>query len=338
MNREVKKILVVIGLIGSLIFLFQNIDLARAKDADYPTKPIEFYISMTAGGTSDTVTRALLNAASKHLGQPFVPINKLGGSGAIAIMTVRLAKPDGYTLGLHGPSTAFILPLSEGAPFKDIADYTWIMNFGTYVWPLIVRDDAPWKTFKEFIEWAKKNPRAAKIGITAAKTADCKGLVMWQIEQREKVEFTYLPFRGSPEVLSAILGGHINVWSSTLDIPMVSYIKEGKFRILAYLGQKKIPGYEDIPSTEQLYGLKCGDLLAIYGPKDLPNFVLRKLENAFTKAVKDPDFVRVMNLMYMPIMFMDSATLTKYANETFLNTSKIYEKVKAEEAKEKERK
>ncbi len=335
MKRKVKKIAAIVGVLGLWLGLLSNTQPAGGKEAEYPAKPIEFYITMSAGGTTDLASRAIINAASKHLGQAFIPINKVGGQGTIAVMAVKTAKPDGYNLGVISSSTAFVPPFSEGAPYTDLKGFTWIMNFGTYIWPLIVKGDAPWKNWQEFIEWAKKNPRGTKVGITGAKTADYKGLVLWQVEKREKAEFTYLPFKGSPEVLSAILGGHINLYASTIDTTTMSYVREGKLRLLAYSGIYKVRGYEDIPSLQELYGYKIPDLLAVYGPKGIPENRLKKLEDAFAKAVKDPEFIRVMDSMYIPVLYMDRANLNKFVEEWFSKTAKIYEGVKAEEAKEK---
>jgi tripartite-type tricarboxylate transporter receptor subunit TctC len=335
MTRKTKGILVIIGLLGPWFFLLQNIDLAMAKDPEYPTKPIEFIIGYSPGGTTGLVSRAITKAASKHLDQPLIPITKAGAGGIIAATAVMTAKPDGYTIGVIPSSTAFVPPFSEGAPYKDLKGFTWIMNFGTYIWPLIIRGDAPWKNWKEFIEWAKKNPRATKIGITGAKTADYKGLILWQVEKKEKAEFTYITFKGSAEILSAILGGHINFYGSTVDVSTMSYVKEGKLRILAYSGIYKVPGYEDIPSLQELYGFRIPDLLAIHGPRGLPDYVVKKLEDAFAKAIKDPEFLELMDRMHMPVLYMDSATLVKYVEEWFSKTAKIYEEVKGKEAKEK---
>ncbi len=335
MSQKVKKILVIMGLLGAWPFFMPNIDLAGAKDPDYPTRPIEFYINMSAGGSTDLASRAFIDAVSKHLGQQIIPVNKPGGSGAIAAMAVKTAKPDGYTLGNMTTSTAFVVPFSDGAPYKDHSGFTWIANFGTYVYPLIVRGDAPWKNWKEFIEWARKNPKATKFGTTGGKSVDYKALVMWQIEKQEKVDFTYLAFKGSPEVLSAILGGHINMYGSTVDASTLAYVKEGKLRILAYTGANKAPDYPEFPSTKELYGFEVPDLLAVYGPKGLPGYVVKKLEDACAKAVKDPDFIKGMTRMDMPVLYMDKGTLVKYMDEMFSRTAKIYEKVKLEEAKEK---
>jgi tripartite-type tricarboxylate transporter receptor subunit TctC len=196
-----------------------------AKDPDYPTKPITFFITMGVGGTTDLAARAFIGIAAKQLGQPFVPVNKPGAGGTHAAMAVMSAKPDGYSLGVASPSTVFLAPFSDESPYKDLSGFTMIVNFGNFVYPLLVRTDAPWKTWQEFIEWARKNPRAAKIAITGARSVGSQGNIFWQIEKREQVEFTYIPFKSSAEVLSAILGGHITIFASTVDASTIPYLQ-----------------------------------------------------------------------------------------------------------------
>jgi len=330
-----KRIMFILGLVGSWVFLLGTSNLAWAKDPDYPVRPIELYLPMSAGGSTDLASRALINAANKHLPQPIVPINKPGGGGTIAAMAVKTAKPDGYALGTITMSGALTPPFSEQPPYKDLNCFTWIVNFGTFVFPVIVKNEAPWKTWREFTEWARKNPRATKLGITGSKYSDYKALVLWQVEQQEKAKFTYIAFKGSAEVLSAILGGHINVYGSTVDAATMPYVQKGDLRIIAYLGNNKVKGYEDIPSTKDLYGIEIPDLLAIIGPQGLPDQVVKKLEEVFAKAVKDREYVEVMNRMHMPVIYMDRVTLKKQIDEAFAYTAKAYEKLKEEEAKEK---
>jgi len=334
MSRELKRMLVIVMVLGSWLVLFQNIDIAGAGDPDYPTKPIDFYISIGAGGSTDLACRAIIDAASKHLGQSFTPINKVGASGAIAAMTIKTAKPDGYTIGACTPSTIFIVPFKEGAKY-DYADFTWIQNFGSYVFPLVVRGDSPWQTWDELIAWARKNPRGVKIAISGARFLDYKGLVLWQIEQKENVEFTYLTYKGTHDAQGALLGGHISIMAMSIIPTTRSYLETGKLRILAYLGKNKAPGYENLPAANEVYGFGIPDFLAVYGPKGLPDYAVRKLDRAFSKAVKEPSFIKAMNRMNMPIVYMDHDTLTKYLAETFSKTAKLIEQVKAEEARKK---
>ncbi len=327
--------LMIMGTFGLCTFLFQSIDLTLAKDPDYPTKPITCYIAFGAGGTTDLTSRAFIEATAKYIGQPFIPVNKPGAGGTLTAMAVMSAKPDGYSVGIASPSNVFVAPFSDESPYKDLSGFTMIANFGNYVYPLMVRTDAPWTTWKEFIEWVRKNPRAAKIAITGAKSVASQGFVLWQVEQKENVQFTIIPQKSSAEILSSTLGGHVTMYGSTVDPSTVPYLKEGKLRILSYLGKDKVPGYENIPSIYEMYGFAIPNLLGIFGPKGLPDYVLKKLDDAFAKAVKDPDFVSVMNRMYTPIVYMNRAQMNKYIDETLPKTGEIIKALKAEEAKEK---
>lgn len=334
MKKAVKKILVIImGVIGLCFFLFPSGDLAMAKDPDYPTKPITCYISFGAGGTTDLTSRAFIGAAGKYLGQPFIPVNRAGAGGTHTAMAVLTAKPDGYTIGTITASSAFMAPFWEETPYKDLSGFTMLVNFGFYSYPLLVRADAPWKNWQEFIEWARKNPRAAKISLTGAKSTASQALVLCQVEKQEKVEFAYIVFKGSAEVFSALLGGHITMYTSSADAACMEYIKEGKLRILSYLGSEKLPGYENIPSTQDMYGASIPNILGLFGPKGLPDYVLKKLDVAFAKAVKDPDFVNFMNRAVTPVVYMDRFQLQKHVEETFPKVREIVKVLQAEEAK-----
>jgi tripartite-type tricarboxylate transporter receptor subunit TctC len=336
MKKGLKKILVIlIGIIGLCFFPLQTSDLANAKDPEYPTKPITCYIAFGAGGTTDLTSRAFVGAAAKYIGQPFIPVNRPGAGGTLMGMAVLNSKPDGYTVGTITASSAFMAPFGDDSPYKDLRGFSMLVNFGFFSYPLLVRADAPWKTWQEFIEWARKNPRAAKVSLTGAKSTASQALVLWQVEQREKVEFAYIVFKGSAEVFSALLGGHITMYTSAADAACMDYIKEGKLRILSYLSKEKVPGYEHIPSLHDLYGYSLPNLLGLCGPKGIPEYVLKKMDDAFAKAVKDPDFVNFMNRAVTPVVYMDRTQMEKYVDETFRKAGEIVKILKTEEAKEK---
>jgi tripartite-type tricarboxylate transporter receptor subunit TctC len=331
MMGGIKRILFVIYFLVCL-FLFQNINFVHAKDTDFPIKPIEVILTQGAGGSSDLTMRSLAKSASTILGQPIVIINKPGGNGSIAYRMVRIAAPDGYTLG-NLPGGGLMNAFGEQPSFNSPKDFTYIMSFARYVYVLLIKNDAPWKNWDDFINWAKKNPRATKLGVTGAKSVDYKAFNMWQIGKRENAEFTHIVFKSSADMLSSLLGGHINLFASTIDASAMSYIKEGKLRMLAYIASQKIPGYENIPSLEDLYGVKYPNFIGYGGPRGIPAPVVKKLQDSFREAMKDPEFIGVMNRMAMPIWYMDSVTMTKAAEEGFAETAKIIERVKAEEGK-----
>ena len=101
MRGKVERILITMGVLGSWFFLLQGVNFVQAKDEEYPTKPITFYIHDAPGGASNDGARALIEATNKYLGQPFIPINKPGGGGTVSAMTVMNSKPDGYALGTY---------------------------------------------------------------------------------------------------------------------------------------------------------------------------------------------------------------------------------------------
>ena len=321
--------------IGVWIFLFFSPDLVKAKDPDYPTKPITFYIPYAAGGSTDVAVRPLLEAVGKHLGQPIIPVSKPGGSATIGAMAVMNAKPDGYTLGAHAGAHIYTLPHMEECPYKDLSGFTFIMNYGKYIFPIIVRSDAPFKTWKEFIQWARQNPRAAKTGLVGGKVQTPQGWAMWEVEQKEKVEFAYIVFKSSTESLSALLGGHTNLDATACSPSSMEYVKQGKLRILVYVTKEKAPGYEDIPSLQELYGIAATTYMGVWGPKGLPNYALQRLDEAFAKGVKDPHFIDVMNRMYTPVVYMSRAELNRDVNEMFQKGAKMLKILRAEETKEK---
>jgi tripartite-type tricarboxylate transporter receptor subunit TctC len=158
---------------------------------------------------------------------------------------------------------------------------------------------------------------------------------LWQVEQQERVEFTYIVFTGSAESLSAMLGGHINLEAMSLFPTKIPYLKEGKLRIIAYITKQKMTDYENIPSLEELYGVVAPSFMGVWGPHGLPNYVLEKLDDAFAKGVKDPNFIDVMNRMYTPVVYMNRAEVNKEVREKFQKTGQKLKILRAEETKEK---
>ena len=125
------------------------------------------------------------------------------------------------------------------------------------------------------------------------------------------------------------------MYAGAFDVTSAPFVKEGKMRILLYWGSEKAKGYEDVLSVKELYGLINPNLLGAFGPKNLPEYVLKKLDDAFAKAAKDPNFVSVMERMYMPVDYMDRAQIEKFVKEMLPEVGRIMEGLKAEEAEQK---
>ena len=303
-----------------------------AKDPSYPDRPINYLLPYGAGGIVDLISRAFIDTAGKYLGQTFVPINRPGGAGTVAAMAIATSKPDGYTLGTCTASQCLIAPSDPQTPYRNLDGFTFIMNFGGNTHGYISRSDAPWKTWKEFIEWTKKHPGDVKVGITGAQYNNYSGLLLSQVEKKEKVKFTFIPFKSGSEIMTALLGGHIALFGTAIDPNAMEFVKAGKARLLATY-DVKLPGYEDVPTLTQFQYLPAGltpHLLGVFGPKGLPNPIVEKLEGVFTKAAKDAEFVKIMNKMYVPAIYMNRKEMNAYIGTAFKEYGQMIKKVREE--------
>lgn len=333
MKRNVSKIFIITAV--SWLFLFYGISLVEAKDPDYPTKPINFIIPWAAGGPTTEVTRPFLEAASKVLGQPFVILNKPGGAALLGATQVLNAKPDGYTLGLFTAGHVTIAPHIEDTPYRDLSGFTIIDKFISYPQAFTVRGDSPYKSWQDFIKWAKNNPRAAKICFPSSKTKSPQGLVMWQIERKEGVEITYMVPQGTAEALTLLLGGHITGDFMALNPTKLQYVRDGKIKILTYATPHKNLGFENIPSLGELYPdiYPFDAVMGIWGPKDLPAYVMKRLEDAFSKAVSDHSFIEMANRLCLLVSYKNSVEFGKDIYKESLKAKEIIDKLREEEEK-----
>jgi tripartite-type tricarboxylate transporter receptor subunit TctC len=281
--------------------------IVSAQDK-YPTKPINFFVGFPAGGTTDVCARPLVAAASKILGQPIVVVNKPGGASAVAAATLKLEKPDGYTIGILSTG-ALLSQHMRKVPYDTAKDFTPIMQYAVYLYGLVVRPDSSWNTFKEFIEYAKANP--GKIRYSTAGPGSPQHLVMERLALKEKIKWTHIPFEGGAPAVSALLGGHVEASSQTTE--WKKHVEAGRLRLLAVYGEKRMIDFPDVLTLVELgYEIVAPSLICVVGPKGLPPQVVETLHGAFKKAMEDPDFIKVSRQLDQPSIYRGPAELGKH--------------------------
>jgi tripartite-type tricarboxylate transporter receptor subunit TctC len=301
-----------IGVAGAVcflitIFMLAMPSLAPAQDK-YPSKPINFVIGYPAGGTTDICARALVTAASKILGQPVVVVNKPGGGSALAVALLKNEKPDGYTIGVLA-SGAVLSQHMRKLPYDSARDFTPIMQYGVYLYGLVVRTDSPWKTYKEFIDYAKANP--GKIRYASAGVGTPQHLVMEQLALAEKVKWTHVPFEGGTQLSTALLGGHVEAISQTTE--WKKHVQAGRLRLLAAYGEERLESFPDVPTLLELgYKITAPSLISIIAPKGLSPQVVDTLHVAFKKSIDDPDFIKMGNQLDQPRLYRGPQDLAKH--------------------------
>lgn len=261
----------------------------------YPTKPITFIVIFAAGGGGDLSGRAVCKVAEGILGQSIIVENKPGGAGVIGANLIAKAKPDGYTIGGLTFSPAIYVPHLREVPFKTKEDFSFICQYAEYTEAFVVRTDAPWKTFKDFIEDARKNP--GKLTYTTPGAKSSQYILIEQIAQIENVKLRHVPLASDAEMATAVLGGHVD---SGLIAAIAPHIRSGALRGFWVDTEERWKVLPDIPTIKQLgYNVEKPHWIGVAGPKGIPGEILQKLEKAFEKAAGDPSVHKILEQIYM---------------------------------------
>jgi len=308
MSKKLLGVLVVVAVIFSPAFwVFAS---------DYPAKPVTLIIPYPAGGSTDVTGRVLAPVVKRHLGQPVIVENKGGGGGTVGPNLVISKPPDGYTIGIMASTTVTISWHMGKMNFNPIEDVKHIMRYSGYLYGFVVRADAPWKTFNDYVKYAKENPGKVTYGTPGMGTGP--HLAMEMIAFATGIRLTHIPYKGGAECNSALLGGHVDsVSDSTSWAPLVD---AGKFRLLTIYTASRSARYADVPTLKELgIDIVFPSPLEFMGPKALPQPIVQKLHDAIKKSLDDPEY---------------QAALKKYDMQTtYLNSEDCEKAVRAESEK-----
>lgn len=298
-----------IFLFGVLLFLIPSLSLAQ----QYPTKPISYLVNRAPGGTQDLASRALVKAAEKFLGQPFIISNNGGGGGSVAMGILAKERPDGYHLAGHSTTALISIPQMRKTPYK-LEDFVPICRFGVPQNGICVKSDSTWKTLKEFVDYAKSNP--GKVNYSTGGAGTSYHLAMEYIAKQEGIKWTHVPFPGSMPALTALLGGHVPIQSGSTEF--IPYVQAGTLRLLAVQGEERMKKFPNVPTMRELgYDYVSDVIFMISAPKGIPPLILKKLEEAFRKATEDPEFIQVMDKIDIDVSYRNSAETKKFLEEAY---------------------
>lgn len=277
----------------------------------YPSRPINLLVGFAPGGSLDTTMRMLTKKAEKYLGQPFAVDNNGAASGAVALGIVAKAKPDGYQL--VGCTSVGLVGIPQFRPVTyKLSDFTPIMAYAAPESGLLVKGDAPWKTMKEFIEYAKKNP--GKVTYSTNGIGTTQDMAMKYVAKKEGIKWAVVPFQGQSEALTALLGGHVTASSNSADLG--DYFKEGKLRLLATHGEARMKAYPNVPTFRELgYEYVNPTRFMIAAPKGTPQSIITQLDEAFSKAVTDPEFVAMMGRLKTEVFYRHPQQMASWLEE-----------------------
>lgn len=307
MKKAMFKDLVYAFILLSLIFASFNSSWAAEKK--YPSRTIEIICSMPPGGPIDLLARMVSTRFEKEFGIPVVTVNKPGGGGSLAGEMLAKAPTDGYTLALMA-ETSILMPILLKEATFSLKDFNVIgqinEGFATF---FIVHPDSPWKTFKEFIDYAKQNP-GVRCGQPPNTTTTA--IKFSYINKASKLGLVGVPFKSDPETFAAILGKHVPIAAVGVG-GLKGLVEAGKIRVLfSFYPAAEIGLDPAIPDYKTFFGEEPMDFPAhLWVPAKTPIETVKILRSALEKVVKSSEFQSDLRKIQLKPYFKDGDIIMK---------------------------
>ena len=281
-----------------------------AHAQQFPTRPVTLIVPWPPGGSTDIGMRALAAATEKHLGQPIVIENRPGAAGTLGPSNMAAsARPDGYTVA-QLPITVFRLPFIQKTTFDPTKDFTYIIHITGYTFGVVVKADAPWKTFDELIAYARANPGKLNYGTPGAGSS--LHITMEQIAKMKGIKWTQVPFKGVAESMNALLGGHIDVAADSTG--WAGAVEGGQARLLVTWGAGRTKNWPNVPNLKDIgIDLVSNSPFGIGGPKGMDPAVVKILHDAFRKGMEEQSYKDSMAKLDQEAYYLDTAAYHAFA-------------------------
>ena len=258
---------------------------AWSEEKPYPAHQINYMVCFDPGGQSDREARRQQPLLEKLLGQKVIVDYKIGGGGALGWRALTKAKPDGYTFAGFNIPHVILQPLQQDVGYKT-EQINPVFIFHKTPLALAVLETSPFKTLKDLVDHAKKNPFLVSVGGSGAYTG--YHMATLRFEKMIGTRLTYVPYTGAAPQMTSFLGGHIvAVFGASDDLTRY----RDTIRVLGFATENRFPGFPDVPTLkEQGFDMVEGIDRGIAVPPNTPANVIKTLEAAFMDIARRPEF------------------------------------------------
>jgi tripartite-type tricarboxylate transporter receptor subunit TctC len=282
--------------------------------AAFPQKPIRMLVGFPPGGPIDVITRSVCIEAAKKLGQPIVIENRSGAAGVVAYTALKRAAPDGYTLA-PVTVTAFRAPIMEEVQFDPLTDFQYLAGITDIPFGVLVRENAPWKTWPELLAFGRAKPQQMIFGC-AGGLGNTSHIFVEEAAAREGLKWTPVPYRGTADCMQALLGEQILFTVDTIG-GTAGLIKSGKVRLLAVATAARLTSWPAIPTMKELgSSVSVDNLWGFAGPRGLDPTVSHALETAFRFAMEQPSVNAMLASLEQKSLYTDGAGFRLFAERS----------------------
>ncbi len=261
---------------------------APAPAQEWPQQTIHLIVPFGAGGGADIVGRVLAQPMQEKLGQSVVVENRPGAGGSLGNEAVARADRDGYTLGIMTAGQIIAAVMNKGLRYDTRTAFDPIGQVATAGLVIVTRRDYPAQNVKELVAAAKAKP--GKIVFASPGYGATQHLAAELFKQTAGVDMLHVPFRSSPEAITALLGGQVDVLFDTVSA-VLGQVQSGQLKALAVTGRNRFPAVPDVPAAIEsgvLPGYDVATWYGVFGPRGLPPAVVAKLNTTLNQSIADP--------------------------------------------------
>ncbi len=275
----------IISLLLAITILFFS-SASKLFGQNYPDRSINLIIPMAPGDGVDVSGRLMAEEFGKLLKVSIIPLNKPGATGTVGTDAVVKSKKDGYTILFTNSASIIYTKIlhSENVPYDSFKDLTPLGLATVSPVLVVVQSDAPYKNFKELVEYAKKNPGKVRCGTPGVGSVSDFNVEI--IKSLTGAEITIVPFKGASPAVTALLGGHVEAIATAIG-PLIIHMRAGKMK--GIVTSNKFPEFSDVPTLKQLGYQQdlLGVWFAYFAPAGVPSQISRTLVSAIEKVVND---------------------------------------------------
>jgi tripartite-type tricarboxylate transporter receptor subunit TctC len=245
--------------------------------ADYPTKPIRVFVPYGPGGVGDLTVRILAQKMGENLHQRFVIENRPGAGGTIAMKSVLDARADGYVLGEMGNGQAIASTLFTHLPYDILKDFSPVSVAASFPVLIAVSGASPYRSLKDVVEAAHKNP--GKLNLGAINPGSTQNLSAHLFKQLTGVDVTVIPFRTTPDLVTALLRGDVDVGFDYY-AGFEGSLPDGRLRIIAVSGETRDALLKEVPTASE---------------SGFPQYVVTSWNGLTARAGTPPEIIKLLN-------------------------------------------
>lgn len=294
-----------------------------ARAQNFPSRPLTLICPWPAGGSTDVTMRALAEATARNLPQPIVVENRPGAGGTLGIVALQAARPDGHVV-TQIPLGAFRIPHTQKVQWDPLTDVAYIIGITGYTFGVVVPANSPFKTFKDLMTWAAANPGKLDYGSTGTGTSP--HLTMEELALAQNVKFNHIPYKGSADLMTALLGGQL--MAGTDATGFAPHVEAGKLRLLVTWGEKRTKRWPDVPTLKELgYGIVSNSPYGLGTAKGTDPAIIKALHDAFKKGLEDTKHLATLDRYDQDPWYKSTAEYTEYARTTFAKERALMERL-----------